>query len=313
METLQSYGTQAWNQSLSFLSSNNLISQLVLTVIIILVIHFLIVAVESLVTGIQNYSHLSATLLKDTYVSKGGSTDNIVIRQGNKSEHPFIYPSENEVNGIEFTYSFHLYIDPENYSSERTTGTNTKDTTFRPIFYKGSDVGPWPILGPGVFLNAKQNTIRVYMNTITQTKEEYVEVPNVPVGKWFHMVLIQKGQNMDVYINGNIAVRNTFSTIPRINYGDVYVFPDGTTDKNIYPNTDTTDADVKFNAITPMQGMISRLKYFAYALSFSQIDSLYGEGASKEIKSTSFDFKPPYLHDSWWVTRYNPMSAHYGL
>jgi hypothetical protein len=304
METLQSYGTQAWNQSLSFLSSNNLISQLVLTVIIILVIHFLIVAVESLVTGIQNYSQLSATLLKDTYVSKGGDTDNIVITQGNESKYPFIYPSENETNGIEFTYSFHLYIDPENYSHDRTSATSINDTTFRPIFYKGNETGPWPVLGPGVFLNAKENVIRVYMNAISSSATEYVEVPNVPVGKWFHMVLIQKGQNMDVYINGNIAVRNTFSTIPRINYGNVYVFPNGT-DKSIYP----TD----FKAVTPMEGMISRLKYFAYALSFSQIDSLYSEGASKDIKSASYDFKPPYLHDSWWVTRYNPMSAHYGL
>lgn len=303
METLQSYGTQAWNQSLSFLSSSNLISQLVLTVIIILVIHFLIVGVESLIKGIQKYNQLSATLLKDTYVSKGGDSDQIVITQGSESQYPFLYPSENEVNGVEFTYSFHLYIDPENYQHTRTSSAS-HDQTFRPIFYKGSEAGPWPVLGPGVFLNAKDNTIRVYMNTISKVSEEFVEVPNIPVGKWFHMVLIQKGQNMDVYINGNIAVRNTFKEIPRINFGNVYIFPNGS--GKSYPSSG-------FQAITPMQGMISRMKYFAYALSFSQIDSLYNEGASKTIKSVSYDFKPPYLHDSWWVTRYNPMSPHYGV
>jgi hypothetical protein len=307
METLKSYGTQAWNQSLSFLSSDSLISQLVLTVVIVLVIHFLIVAVESLVNGIQKYNRLSATLLKDTYVSKGGDSDLITITQGTGSDYPFIYPSENEVHGVEFTYSFHLYIDPENYTSDRTSSSTSNQ--FRPIFYKGDESGPWPVLGPGVFLNKADNTIRVYMNSVSTEDSpgspgiDYVEIPNVPVGKWFHMVLMQKGQNMDVYLNGNIAVRHAFKYIPRINYGNVYIFPNGT--GKSYPTN--------FTAVTPMQGMISRLKYFAYALSFSQIDSLYNEGASKVIKSSSYDFKPPYLHDSWWVTRYNPMSKHYGL
>jgi hypothetical protein len=298
MDSIRSYGAQAWNQSMGFLSSTGLIPQLVLTVIIVLAIHFLIVAVESLVTGIQKYNQLSQTLFDYTIASKGRDESGEVF----PADKNFMYPSENEVNGIEFSYSFHLYIDPNNYSSERTT----HDNTFRTVFYRGSDVGPWPILGPGVFLNSKHNNLRVYMNSMNAVKDQYVEIPNIPVGKWFHVVLTQKGQSMDVYLNGNIAVRHTFKTIPRLNVGSVHVFP-GT-----QMNASSELPDIP-RIMGPVEGMISRLKYYAYALSFSQIDSLSSEGASKKIKSTSYDFKPPYLHDSWWVTRYGDHNQHYGL
>lgn len=299
MDNLKSYGAQVLNKSMGFLNSDGLIPQLVLTVIIVLAIHFLIVAVESLITGIQKYNQLNNTLFDYTISSDGDTGMKGTVFN---SKDTFLYPSENEVHGIEFSYSFHLYIDPQNYKTERTGNQG-----FRSVFYRGGE-HPWPLLGPGVFVNATDNSMRVYMNSINDIASQYVEIPNVPVGKWFHMVLVQKGQNMDVYLNGNIAVRHTFDTIPKINFGSVYVFPGE--DAN---TTVDNSANGPIAIRGPMQGMISRLKYYAYALSFSQIDSLYSEGASKKIKSTSYDFKPPYLHDSWWVTRYGDHNPHYGL
>jgi hypothetical protein len=168
-------------------------------------------------------------------------------------------------------------------------------------------------MGPGVFLNAKDNTMRIYMNSINNVSGQYVEVPNIPVGKWFHCVLTEKGQNMDVYINGNIAVRHTFKEIPRVNFGNLYVFPNVTERDYIGTDKLTNTTETIKILEDPMQGMISRVKYYAYAISFSQIDALYGEGASKKIESTSYDQSPPYLHDSWWVTRYSSASPHFGL
>ncbi len=306
MDAARSYGTQAWNRSLAFLSSDGLIPQLVITVIIVLVLHFVIMAVESLVSGIKRYGRLSATLLPYTYISKGGNSANsdaqTVIQDPKSSKYPFMYPSENEVTGLEFSYSFHLYIDPDTYS---TAGAAND---FYTIFYKGGEK-PWPILGPGVFLNASTNTIRIYMNSVTSIADSFVEIPNVPVGKWAHLVITQRGQNMDVYINGNIAVRKTFKTIPLINYGNVYVFPNTTTSGMNNPTT----GDDAFKVVGAMKGMISRLKYYSYAINYTQIDSLLGEGISKKIVSTSMDQTPPYFHDSWWVTRYNAASDKYGL
>ncbi len=301
MDTVRSYGQQLWNRSIGFLNADGLIPQLVLTVVIILVIHFIILAVESFVKGIQNYSHLSASLLPYTYTSTSATGENkIVVTQKTKDgDYPFMYPSENEVNGVEFSYSFYLYVDPKSFA---TAGTDTNQ--FLNIFYKGGPK-PWPYLGPGVFLNKGQNTIRIYMNSVVNTKDNYVEIPNIPVGKWFHMVIVQRGQNMDVFINGNIAVRMTFKFVPMLNYESVTVFSGATQDGSV--------ATGGFSVTGSMQGMISRLTYYSYALSFTQIDSLYNQGPSKKIVSTSYDHTPPYLHDSWWVTRFNAQNPHYGL
>ena len=307
METAKYYGSSVWNKSMSFLSSDGLIPQLVLTVVIVLAIHLIITTVESLLTAIKKYNNLSATLLPYTYVGDGETTQTI-LQDPKKSD--YMYPSENETNGLEFSYSFHLYIDPKMYGENRSASLKE----YRNVFYKGSANGPWPNLGPGVFLNGHENIMRIYMNAIDTIQGNFVEVPNLPVGKWFHTVITQKGQNMDVYINGNIAVRKTFITVPRINFGSVYVFSkEGKgNDTNLLDN-DTDAQEDGFYVKGSMRGMISRLKYYSYALSYNQIESLYGEGASNKIISKSMEFQPPYFHDSWWVTRFNSASPHYGL
>ena len=297
MESLRGY-TQG---ALSFLNSDGLIPQLVLTIIIVLVVHTIIMLVESLVQGIRQYNRLSTTLVPNTIMQQN------TIIQDPKDSSTYVFPSKNEVNGVEFSYSFHVYIDPKAYVSKASS------TEFYSIWYKGAEstlAKPLTVMAPGVFLRADENTMRIYMNILPDSsnslESNYVEIPNIPVGKWFHMVIVQKGQNMDTYINGNLAVRRQFSNIPILNYGHVYVLPNQATKIRI---DGTSTAEVK----KPMEGMVSRLNYYAYALSYAQIDSLYREGPSSKIESTSYDQTPPYFHDNWWVTRFKPASSHYGL
>lgn len=296
METLRGY-TQG---ALSFLNSDGLIPQLVLTIVLILVIHTIIMLVESLVQGIRQYNRLSTTLVENTI------TQQSVIVQNPKDSSTYVHPSKNEVNGIEFSYSFHLYIDPKTYATKSTS------TEFYNVWYKGAEAtlqNPLVVMAPGVFLRADENTLRIYMNILPDASNaletNYVEIPNLPVGKWFHMVIVQKGQNMDTYINGNLAVRRQFSNIPVLNYGNVYVLATQATKIR----TENTSVSVS----KPMEGMVSRLHYYAYALSYAQIDSLYRQGPSSKIESVSYDQTPPYFHDNWWVTRFNRASPHYGL
>jgi hypothetical protein len=293
MDTVQLYGQRALN----FLNSDGLVPQLVLTIVIILVISTIISMFEMIVTGIRNYNRLTVTLLPDTYTS-----EQIYLQDPRLSEYDYLYPSANEFNGIEYSFAFQLYIDPDTYTSIRTPG-------FYNVFYKGDQNNIWPNMSPGVFLNAQENTLRIYMNAIDNTKDSYVEIPNMPVGKWFHTVIVQKGQSLDVYINGNIAARHEFSSIPKFNFGPVNVFssktfnPSGNEDQYKGPDGKT------FNVIGPMKGMISKLKYYAYAISFTQIDSLSTEGPSSKIITKAIYQTPPYFHDSWWVTRYNRGSS----
>jgi len=143
------------------------------------------------------------------------------------------------------------------------------------------------------------------MNAEGSALGNYVDIPNVPVGKWFHFVVTMKGQFMDVYLNGNIVARKELTTVPKINYGSVFVleeriFPDASISSSSGPSPNLMG--MRFEGA--MKGMISRVKYYAFAMNYSQIDELYREGPSKKIESPSFSQMPPYLRDEWWVTRY---------
>lgn len=285
MESLQSYAYQArnfGNRALGFLNTDGLFPQLILTVLIVIAIHLVIMMMESVVGALQSYARLSATVVKNTI------KDSFILDQSATSTDAKLYPSNNELTGLEFSYSWHLYIDPENFKTPAATG-------YRNIWYKGGEK-PWPVLGPGVFLHPTENTLRIYMNAVNNAKDMVVDIPNIPVGKWFHTVITQKGRNMDIYINGNIVKRHEFLAVPRINFGNVYVFSAQT----VVKSTETGD----FSVVGAMNGMLSRLKYYVYALNFAQIDDLYREGPSSKIETPTMDQTPPYFHDSWWVTRY---------
>ena len=57
-----------------------------------------------------------------------------------------------------------------------------------------------------------------------------------------------------------------------------------------------------------MKGMVSRLKYFSYALNYAHIDSLYRERANTQsIVRQAIDeggANPPYFWDDWWINKY---------
>ncbi len=280
--------------ALGFLLGRGLVSQILLLVVAILVLYSLVTIVESVVDAVKKFDRTSTVLFEDTTPSQ-----QIVVQQPGASS--LIYNSMNEVNGMEFSYSMYLFINPETFegfSTDSCGARNRSDVTaLKHILHKGVK-DPYPLLAPGLFVEGSKNTLRLYMNSATKW-DNYVEIPNVPVGKWFHLVIVLKGKYLDVYINGNVTVRHQFDTVPKLNYGNVYImypvkFPANPTDK----------IDAKFRVEGPMKGMVSRLKYYAFALNYSQIDSLYREGPSKKIVSASYSEVPPYFHDDWWVTRY---------
>ena len=220
----------------------------------------------------------------------------------NANVYPQVYNSENEINGMEFSYSTWIFINPDTFNAsvaEVCGGESNNDAhLLKHIFHKGSK-DAFPVMAPGVFVHGNKNSLRIYMNSVLSW-DNYVEVPNVPIGKWFHLVLTQKGKFFDVYVNGNIAVRKQFDAVPKLNFGNFYImspikFPANPADRKII-----TD----FKVDNAMNGMVSRMKYFSYALNYSQIDVLYREGPSKKIVSSSFNQQPPYFYDDWWVTKY---------
>lgn len=189
-----------------------------------------------------------------------------------------IIRSKNEAEGIEFTWSVWLFIDDMVYRQGQK----------KHIFHKGSaemDRKTWnekditgiafPNNGPGLYLHETENKLVVVMNTFDKILEE-VEIPNIPLSKWINVVLRQEGRNLDVFINGTIAVRHVLSSPPKQNYGDVYI-----------------------NMNNGFSGLISALKYFAYSLSAAEIRDLNSAGPNMTADE-SLSIFPPYFSMRWF-------------
>ena len=204
-------------------------------------------------------------------------------KPGGKSSIP-ILRSVNEKEGIEFTWSVWLWI------KDTTWGEGTNKTKKKHIFNKGSSGNvsnrqeygatklggmAFPNNGPGVYLAADTNDMVIYMNTFENVIEE-VTVKNIPLNKWVNVIIRCEGKNMDIYMNGTIKHRHVFSSVPKQNYGNVYV--------------------TKNNGFA---GNLSSLRYFHKALTAVEIDSLVRQGPNLKADDSMKVF-PPYFSLRWF-------------
>ena len=195
--------------------------------------------------------------------------------------------SMNERTGIEFSYSFYLNVFPSTF-----TGSDT----YKHVFHKGYYM-PWPLMAPGVFINGVTNTMRVIMNTY-KNPFTYVDIKNIPVQKWFHVVLNSYKGGLDIFINGNLANRISFKdTLPYQNFQDVILFSNANIQTLRASGIPTLDGD--FNIEGSFKGYLSNLIYARYALSVTEIQTLMNAGPSSKVKTKNMEV-PPYMGDDWW-------------
>jgi len=197
--------------------------------------------------------------------------------------------SVNERSGVEFAYSFFLNVNQNTFSGN--------DELFH-VFHKGYP-SMWPLFGPGVFINGKDNTMRIFMNTNKNVLLS-ADITNIPVAKWFHIVLNCYNSGLDIYINGNLAHRLSFNgSVVYQNFQDLILFsPNRITISNTVAPAVGTSPLVISGA---MSGMISSMKYARYSLSLKEITALMGAGPSSNIKSTSVNTDTTYLSETWWA------------
>jgi hypothetical protein len=211
----------------------------------------------------------------------------VINQDPNQQGAMTIYPSVNAPSGLEFSYSCFLLINKSTFQGG--------SSGLRHVFHKGSPVYK-PLMCPGVFVRNNDNALVVYMNE-AQSWNTYCEIPNIPVGKFFHLAIVVRNMNVDIYINGNVAHRMTLSSVPRQNFGDVYVFKtEAFSDQGRSPD----DPLIVVGAAT---GLISTLVYSGYALNYEQIDAMVRAGPSTKLVSATQNL-PPYLADNWWVSYY---------
>ena len=264
------------------------ISQAISSLLILLVVASLIMFIQ-FIYYIANSKSLNFVTLLDKTVT---NTNMVVISQDpNKAESVPIGISVNERTGIEFAYSFYLNVDSTTFD-----GTDT----LKHVFHKGY-VQPWPLMGPGVFMLGTTNTMRVIMNTQTNPFT-YVDVTNIPVGKWVHVVLNCYKSGLDIYVNGNLATRLPLKgTLPYQNFQNIVIFSPSTRNLSNVGGPVSLPFNVSYGG--SMSGQLSAMKYARYALSVHEINSLMMQGPSKNM-AISMVQTPPYNGDSWWVDQH---------
>jgi hypothetical protein len=228
------------------------------------------------------------------------ATEALTISQnlGQKTTIP-ILRSVNEYGGVEFTYSFWIYVNNVNYN---------ETIDYKHVFNKGSSPSSQgeggsglfgPNNAPGVYLyNGKKNysddlminypvlgmlvRLNVFHNNESVNKPYYddIYVDAIPIKKWVGVIIRVTSQNIcDIYINGTLTKRHKLSNIVKQNYDNLYVNYNG-----------------------GFSGNLSDLKYYNYAVGTLEIDSVTARGPNLKIKKNSNieKAKPQYLSTHWY-------------
>jgi len=269
--------------STDFLYSNSLVAKVCFLVLIIILF----------IIGTRLGSRLISWLLSPSKnpilingLRKGTSPLRIYQNPTQQDSIP-IMRSVNEREGLEFTWSIWLFIERIN------DGRDLTDNRKQHIFNKGSyentggktdfdniDIQGmnFPNNAPGLYLSRKDNSLYVLMNTFTGVLEE-VQIPDIPMNKWINIVIKCKGRNMDTYVNGTIVSRHVFQSVPRQNYGDVWVAQRG-----------------------GFSGMISSLRYFNHALTGVEVENLVKTGPNLTADDSMKIF-PPFIALRWFFQK----------
>ena len=285
------------------LSSTDIFPQILISIIIVAAVFFIYMILETLYRAYLSYSGARIAVYPVT-----GNKTKVIQQDPRRPNAMTLALSENQLTGIEFSYSCFLYITDETVDTPTTEGWKT-------VFYKGYESGPFPLLGPGVFVSnmatgTQATKLRVVMNTYDKWFNT-IDVPQIPFNKWFHLALVLRKNAMEVYVNGNMAQKKSFAgTLPYQNYQPLNLFPNNRITSSSNDSwASTTEAPThgipageNFIITGKASGYISNIYYFTYAMTYSEIQAMLNMGPSSEFEQDNMD-KPPYLIDSWWTQR----------
>ena len=229
---------------------------------------FFLLFLQHLITYFSNMKINSPWILQG---NKSARNSMIIPQDPENPETVILYRSDNQEDGIEFSYTFWMLI--ENY--------NYKVDEWKHVLHKGAEnVSPEKnsIMCPGVWLHPIKNTMRIYLNTM-EDMNEYIDIENMPLKKWVNVAIVIKQKILEIYINGRLKVKQTLSSIPRQNFGDLWI--------NLYGGFD---------------GYMSQIRYHRKALEYYDVDKLINDGPASSSCIDS-DAMPPYLDDDWWLSR----------
>ena len=269
------FGSSDVSSSKDFLESNTLIAKTAFLLLVIIIFFILLRISIALLSWLLAPSQ-NMTLLN----GMADATLPIVITQDPTSTTSMpIIRSTNQIFGMEFTWSIWMFIKPVQPSTQN----------WQHVFSKGAgstglcdvDNGLLSNNAPGLYLS-DTNTLQILMDNVKQPAcfpgGDGISIPNMPINKWFNVVIRLTNDTLDVYINGRLTKRLVMSSVPNQNYDDVYICSGG-----------------GFN------GYVSDLKYFNSSIGTTQINALVSNGPNTSINSSNLKNNiPPYLSIDWY-------------
>jgi len=279
---------------LGFLMAKGPLSQIVLAFVASIVLYIILVSLETIYISYNQVSN-TRTIIQDETMDNSQtitySTNPVASVSANNKMFRNLPHSDNERTGLEYSYACFLLIKDDNFSDNNTTA-------FRHIFHKGSDT-LYPLLSPGVFVNTGTNSLRIYQNN-TLTWYNYIDIQDIPIGKWFHLVVLVKNNATEIYVNGNVSGKITNdNAIVYQNYQNLHVFSDTRISLD-YAKCPSIPEGNNYMILGKASGLISRFYYYSYALSYTEIQDLMNMGPNPVLLTTNQD-KPPYSIDNWWT------------
>lgn len=248
-----------------FLASKSPVAYIVMGLLFIILILLVVYLTQNLIVWAYSTFAKKVVLLDGT---KDAATTMVISQDPDLDESITVPRSENEDGGIEFTYSFWIYV------NDWMSATGEEQH----VFHKGEKEGKVNF-APKVTLDGQENKMYIYMNTFN-TQEVKIEIDNLPVKKWINVAMSVQHKVMDIYINGFLKRTYTFDSLPKQNY------------RNVYINNDKG-----------FVGYFSSLVYYKYALNYFDIQNIMNNGPSTKVVSevsNTFEQIPPYFSSNWW-------------
>lgn len=245
---------------------NNTVVQIVILLCLGAATYFLMKFIDDIVTYIKKEKFNSPFIISGLQI---GTNSHVISQNPNNPKSILLYPSNNEENGIEFSYQLWIIVKSSNFKGDENDSP-------RHVFHKGDYTGNITQC-PSLHLLPYTNAFRINVNTL-QDKDNFIDIFNIPIDKWIHITIVLKQTKLEVYINGELKKSKNLYSLPRQNYGDVWVNLNGGFD-----------------------GYLSKLRYHRYALSPSEIEE-FSKEKPNSTECTVSNEKPSYLSKDWWLS-----------
>jgi len=286
-----------------FLQSNGIIAKFVFLIMVVI----LFVLLFKL--GIYLISYFIAPT-SSPYLVYGmipGNQPLVVSQINTGSNYTPVLKSDNQPTGLEFTWSVWLQIntlDPTNrkyqpvfvkgdanYNNINISTTNNAPGVYiapiNEIYNRGDDVTSINSNGLVDKPSGYFGQLHILMDTIVapgsdqNATTQVIDVSNVPLNKWFNLIIRAENKYVDVYINGTIFKRINLTYPLKQNFNDVHICEKG-----------------------GFGGNLSNLRYFNKSLDIGEINSIVSAGPRTSPSSllsgggTMSNYS--YLSSSWY-------------